>query len=172
MMNVLGIWNWIRNVLQVLNGKPWYLPPTLTEREVAGFERSQGIRLPDDYRHYLLNVAGAPPGYAHGFGLNECLEEQAKYGDFLQSPFPHVQSWNDLESDDYGADRHVAGSLLLTHEGCAYYLRLVVSGPMRGTVWEDSRCVDCGISPLTNASGEPKTFKEWSSQFGWTKCFD
>lgn len=172
MAHMLGILHWARNLRQVLNGKPWYLPPTLTERQVAKFECAQGIRLPEDYRHYLLNVAGAPPGYARGYGLGDCLEEHAKYGDFLQTPFPHSQGWNEWERDDYDDDRHVAGSLLLTHEGCTHYIRLVVTGPMRGTVWEDDRGATGGIVPITNAAGEPKTFKEWISQFGWIRCFD
>lgn len=169
---MLGILNWARNLRQILKGRPWYLPPTLTESQVAKFERAQGIRLPEDYRYFLLNVAGASPGYARGYSLHDCLEEHAKYGDFLQSSFPHDQSWNDWESDDYDDDKHVAGSLLLTHEGCTHYLRLVVTGPMRGTVWEDDRGATGGIAPLTNAAGEPKTFKEWASQFGWMEGID
>lgn len=89
---MFGLLHWFKNFRGVLKGKPWYLPPTLTEWQVARFERAQGIRLPEDYRHYLLNIAGAPPGCAHGYGLHVCLEEHAKYGDFLQSLFPHSQS--------------------------------------------------------------------------------
>jgi hypothetical protein len=164
---MLGILKWLTGLRRGRNGRPWYLPPPLSEREVSRFERAQGIRLPEDYREYLLNVAGAPPGYARGYSLHDCLEEHAKYGDFLRAPFPHSESWNDWESDDYDDDKHVMGSLLLTHEGCTRYFRLVVTGPMRGTVWEDDRGATSGISPLTNAAGEPKTFKEWTAQFGW-----
>lgn len=74
-----------------------------------------------------------------------------------------------MDSEDYHDEKQVAGSLLLTHEGCDLYYRLVVTGPMRGTVWEDSRGADCGVAPLEGANGNPITFAEWISQFGWSR---
>jgi len=152
---------WLAGIRRWLKCK--LLPPPLSEWQVAEFERAQGIRLPEDYREYLLKVAGAPPGNAHGYSLHDCLGEHAKYGDFLQSPFPHSEDCNEMDGDD----KQVAGSLLLAFEGCTYYLRLVVTGPMRGTVWEDSRGSDCGLAPMKNAAGMPMTFKEWIAKVLW-----
>lgn len=153
---------------RLLKGRPWFLPPPLCEEDVAAFESAQGVRLPEDYRKYLLTIAGVPPAYSKGYGLHECLGENAKYGDFLRTPFPHAQHWNEMECADYHDSKQVAGSLLLTHEGCCIYFRLVVTGPMRGTVWEDSRGADCGVFPLENSAGMPMTFTEWIGQLDGT----
>jgi len=140
--------------------------PPLTEREVLDFESAYGIRLPEDYRNYLLTVAGTTPGFAPGYGLHNCLGHRPKPGDFLQSPFPHMQDWNEMDNDSYEDDVQVAGSLLLAHLGCTHYVRLVVTGPMRGTVWGDSRGGSEGLVMLENAAGNPMTFEEWIHQNG------
>lgn len=87
MADMFGIFNWVRNLQQVLKGKPWYLPPTLTERQVASFERAQGIRLPEDYRHYLLNVAGAPPGALEAMGWATAWRSTPSMGIFYKPRF-------------------------------------------------------------------------------------
>lgn len=158
--------NYLATIRRVLKGKRWRLPPPLQPWQVEEFERQQGVELPYAYRNYLLTVAGAPPASSHGYELRDCLENHAKYGDFLRTPFPHLEAWNDPDRKDYGDPKHVVGSLLLTHEGCCIYFRLVITGPMRDTVWEDSRGADAGIFPLEDKNHRPMTFAEWLAQAG------
>lgn len=49
---------------------------------------------------------------------------------------------------DYFSPRWVAGSLNISHQGCGYMIRLVITGPERGRLWEDGRCSDAGVVPL------------------------
>jgi hypothetical protein len=50
--------------------------------------------------------------------------------------------------DDYFDPALIRGSLNLSYQGCGYMVRLVLNGPQRGTLWEDRRCSDMGISPF------------------------
>ncbi len=65
-----------------------------------------------------------------------------------------MQSW-------YFDSCHINGTIPLCHEGCNYYDLLVVSGPMRGTVWIDGRTSDGGIAPVLQPDGGPYTFATW-----------
>ncbi len=53
------------------------------------------------------------------------------------------------------------GAICLADEGCGYRDWLVVSGPARGTMWEDPRCVDEDLKPMLTAEGDPVSFGEW-----------
>lgn len=74
--------------------------------------------------------------------------------DFLAGAFPHERPWNEpgdgspQAEDDYGDPSQIRGSLNLSHQGCGYMVRLVLNGPQRGTLWEDGRCSDMGITPF------------------------
>ena len=53
------------------------------------------------------------------------------------------------------------GAICLADEGCGYRDWLVVSGPARGTMWEDPRCVDEDLKPMLTEEGSPVSFGEW-----------
>jgi hypothetical protein len=57
------------------------------------------------------------------------------------------------------------GAICLADEGCAYRDWLIVSGPARGTMWEDPRCIDLDLKPMRGADGEAITFGNW--YLGW-----
>jgi excisionase family DNA binding protein len=73
---------------------------------------------------------------------------------FPAGTFPHAQPWNEPgdgspEAEDAYCDpAQIRDSLNLSHQGCGYMVRLVVNGPRRGTLWEDGRCSDMGITPF------------------------
>lgn len=162
----------------------------MTEAEVREFERAHGVRLPEEYRAFLMCVGkgGAGPGYGV-FDLGECDEgfdflawhEGDGFVGSLRLPFPHTAAWNDLagmpddalsETDEAAYERQRAafeagyfapldGAIPLCHLGCALRQWLIVSGPEAGHVWEDRRADDEGLSPLQTRGGERVCFYMW-----------
>lgn len=87
------------------------LNPPLTQEAVAAFESTHRVRLPPDYRAFLLHVgsSGAGPNY----GLYKSLElketdaphpynESGSLVGSLSQPFPHRQAWNLSSPDELG----------------------------------------------------------------------
>jgi hypothetical protein len=140
----------------------YLLNPPLPESEVTEFEARHGVLLPVDYRAFLLDVGdgGAGPSY----GVYRLDRSDLYPGDpqrreellpgFLAVAFPHAQSWNDPPDrspeaeEKYFDSALIRGSLSLSPQGCGYMVRLVLNGPQRGTLWEDGRCSDAGITPF------------------------
>jgi hypothetical protein len=52
------------------------------------------------------------------------------------------------------------GALCLCHIGCALRKWLVLTGPQRGTIWNDDRADDADLTPLL-LDGEAATFDRW-----------
>ncbi|NED15818.1 SMI1/KNR4 family protein [Streptomyces sp. SID9124] len=50
-------------------------------------------------------------------------------------------------------DAQEAGAVFLSEQGCGYASLLVMTGPHRGTVWEDLRPMDRGIEPIGHDFG-------------------
>jgi hypothetical protein len=120
----------------------------VAEVDVAAFERLYGVRLPESYRAFLLEVG---LGRDCGAYLSTLAEIQGELvmerPGFIQAPFPHTVSWNatDLSEDDYFDSRWIEGSVAISEGGCGYYDRLVVTGAARGQVWVDLRAADGGL---------------------------
>jgi hypothetical protein len=142
----------------------------LTPSEVTAFESRYGLSLPGDYRSFLLEVGDGGAGPFYGiFRLDRsdlpdrCAEDLLP--GFLAEEFPHTQPWNDVgdfgpeAEEKYDDPAHIRGSLNLSHQGCGYMVRLVLNGPQRGTLWEDGRCSDMGITPF--APGFAAWYLRW-----------
>src|SRR5436190_3748213 len=109
------------------------LHPPCSEAEIEAVEARAGIRLPEDYRRFLLGAGngGAGPGYGM-MTLQRSLTYVAVEAD-LTRPFSHRKAWN-LEGGtpaaaSYGDPRHVTGSIEVAEYGCGIEARLVVCGP-------------------------------------------
>jgi hypothetical protein len=93
-----------RNVFGALShGYQMHLP--LTEEEIGRFETVHGVRLPADYRGFLIHVGNGGAGVAYGvFKLGEMddnwgvqkWQENDGFVGTLSKPFPHTERWNDL----------------------------------------------------------------------------
>ncbi|WP_406037325.1 hypothetical protein OG799_22585 [Micromonospora sp. NBC_00898] len=57
------------------------------------------------------------------------------------------------------------GALFLDDRGCGFATLLVVSGPTRGSMWFDDRCVDGGLRPVLDDAGERVGFAHWYRRF-------
>lgn len=142
----------------------------LTESEVTAFEARYGLSLPEDYRTFLLEIGDGGAGPFCGIHRLDRSNLPARDGEdllpgFLAGDFPHAQSWNEPgdgspeAEEKYFDPAHIRGSLNLSHQGCGYMVRLVLNGPQRGTLWEDGRCSDAGITPF--APGFATWYLRW-----------
>lgn len=129
------------------------LRPTLSEPELARFEAEHRVSLPEDYRLFLRTVGDGGAGPYYGL---ESLETSALHRN-VGGLFPFVEpaeigpaeaaaGWvrhertgflyvgGDAFHDWMDADE--PGTLEISHQGCAIYSYLVLTGPARGTVWD------------------------------------
>jgi hypothetical protein len=147
------------------------LNPPLAEHEVAAFEARHGVSLPEDYRTFVLQVGDGGVGPFCGVlrldrsDLSERDRGEDLLPGFLTGSFPHVQPWNEPgdgspeAEEEYFDPARIRGSLNLSYQGCGYTVRLVLGGPQRGTLWEDGRCGDMGITPF--APGFAPWYLQW-----------
>ena len=199
-----GTWDSIRRELERLRTsgrKPgmfgeeahgYRLNPPLPEEQVASFEARYRVRLPTEYREFLLRLGNGGAGPYYGlFKLGE-MDEGSEHGPWgesvgdLAKPFPHCQAWNDRSgcpeetqaADEEAYERaltefeekyfspHVMdGAIPICHLGCAIRHWLVVSGPESGNVWCDDRASEGGIRPLQGKDGGRVTFSVWYRQW-------
>ena len=140
------------------------LAPTLSEAEVKAFEERHRIVLPEEYRAFLTEVGngGAGPDYGiNPLGLDEWgdpLEGEA-FGS-LQRPFPGSLPV-DTPGLQFSPEHLLDGCLQIAHMGCALYVLLVVSGPLRDSLWEDLRANGGGLRPLLDEKGGRLGFGDW-----------
>jgi hypothetical protein len=53
------------------------------------------------------------------------------------------------------------GAVCLCHEGCAYRDWLIITGPLRGQMWDDDRAGDVDLAPAIAGDGSALTFGRW-----------
>lgn len=131
------------------------LNPPLGEADLAAFEAERGIRLPEDYRDFLLHAGNGGAGPYHGIlplerwdavaRWVEYDEDEAMPADYLSRACP-LRSGTTLEEMRQRATRihtpesaesdedNYQGAIALEDQGCTFYALLVVSGPLRGRV--------------------------------------
>ncbi|MEU6821776.1 SMI1/KNR4 family protein [Streptomyces atriruber] len=64
--------------------------------------------------------------------------------------------------DDELLESLTEGALYVSEQGCAYYTLLVLTGPERGTMWQDVRAAAEGVIPFAFlGSTDRVTFAEW-----------
>jgi hypothetical protein len=194
----------IRGVLQHLrsaapdifgaDGHRFTLNPPLGETQVLAFERQHTIRLPAEYRRFLVELGngGAGPYYGiHPLGTTDGISGDVEpWGDAVGSlaePFMFREPWNDLtgrpddallDSDeqeywrrlDAFGDRYwhssvMRGALPICHKGCALRSWLVVSGDEAGNLWDDARADYNGVAPVLLRGGGRATFGTWYTEW-------
>lgn len=139
------------------NGKSLYqFNPPLSEKDIQNFETKHAIRLPEDYRAFLLHV-GNGNGETYSHKINP-LAESDRFNPLdkeplrLNKPFPFTgvmgqEIINETIYDVYPASKvrnildaeecvDITGCLLLNYEGWGTsHIALVITGEQRGIVW-------------------------------------
>lgn len=131
------------------------LNPPVSTRDLASFESRYSVKLPSEYREFLLKLGNGGAGPDYGLlSLTDSVTRDStlKPPEFLATPFPFVEAFNPYSrtatDDEMFDDKYITGSLALAHQGCGYYDRLVVTGAQRGMVWCDGRVSDQGVAPV------------------------
>jgi hypothetical protein len=144
----------IRRLRQKIIEAGKYLNPPLREAQLCAFEEAHGVRLPEAYRAFLLNVGNGGMDGPPFHGLESLRLSPWKEGDRgrrywvdlpdLARPFPFEKEWYhedevleafSAESDQSLAEQLMHGCVMLGEDGCGSDWLLVVSGPCRGIVW-------------------------------------
>ncbi|MEV4133285.1 hypothetical protein AB0J72_14090 [Dactylosporangium sp. NPDC049742] len=153
----------IRRLFARLHDLAWTeaAPAPLDASTVEGFESRHGIRLPENYRRYLLEFGDADTGLLALAAYGTPLSKQDEAEDYFRcntEPFPLDRAWagtpdqleeyqeemgedaDHLDPDDfYDIDGDTRdGMLHLGGTRSQLYAWLVLNGPFAGTVWVDS----------------------------------
>lgn len=147
-------WQKYSNNFEVADYK-FVMNAPIAESELLAFEETYQIRLPEDYREFLLNVGNGGAGPYHGLLLLEkWFDYENPTGDTLKAiieefdfdPVAHLAGEFLIEPDpmkNYGAsyigeldysDKTKHGTIALCDQGCLFYSLLVVRGHYKGRV--------------------------------------
>ncbi|MEU6188112.1 SMI1/KNR4 family protein [Nocardia sp. NPDC047038] len=153
-------------------GHRYLLNQPLAECEVTAFETRHGVALPEDYRSFIRRSGTEVRARFTVFSASivpiSTVTMRIWCPGFSPGAFPQTRSWNELGNgtpeaeEEYFDPSHIRGSLNVSHQGCGYMIRLVLNGPQRGTLWEDGRCSDGGVSPF--APGFADWYLRWLNQ--------
>jgi hypothetical protein len=172
-------------------GHDYAMHPASPE-SVDAFEARWGVRLPSEFRRFVLEVTdgGAGPGYGL-FPLERAPGADAKeHPTLLAQPFDEAFfSEEEPDHEDYDNDdeydealhvfwRDLPGTIMLCEYGCGIRGELIISGPLAGQVLLDYRCDRLPIAFFTQATNihrrvprrgpgddEPLSFSQW--YFDW-----
>ena len=124
------------------------LTPPASEEAIQEFEEQQSIRLPEEYRNFLMFIGngGAGPYYglyglkalkedlsdSHGVRLYRVMEEPVIYPKMSEEDWDRA---SDPEGRRKGEEVHpYAGILPIGSQGCTLMTGIVLAGPYRGQV--------------------------------------
>lgn len=119
------------------------LNPVLSEQEIVDLETKYLIKLPDDYRWFLMNIGNGGAGPCYGImklqesikEVTSCLddneENEESYQSFLGAEFVPPQSVERARRMDY----YVKGMIPVSDAGCCMYYHLCLAGVEKGNMW-------------------------------------
>ena len=140
------------------------------EEAIQEFEEQQGIRLPEEYRDFLMLVGNGGAGPYYGlYGLKALKEDLSdSHGGVMEEPviYPKMseEEWDrmaDPEGRRKGEEVHpYAGILPIGTQGCTLMTGLMLAGPYRGqVVYYDEDF--CGPPFFTREKGFLEWYERW-----------
>lgn len=166
----------------------------LADADLQALELRHAIKLPADYRRFLVEIGNGGAGPYYGIfplgsfdGSGDGLQPWGDFVGTLAEAFAYHEPWNDLtgrpdyaladdDEDEYErrmdafAKRYWSGSVMngaipICHIGCALRVWLVVSGGEAGNVWYDYRADYRGVTPVLSRSGRHASFGVWYTEW-------
>lgn len=141
------------------------LNPTLSEEAVQAFEARHAIRLPAEYRLYVLELGDGGPGpIEYGVQpLGTMPMAPTPFSDLSQVcepfPFTRVWLWDFDEPSNEGSQEDIyRGGIYLGTDGCAMDWHLIITGPERGIPW---MLADEGIQPPCPRRHFLQWYEDW-----------
>lgn len=154
--------------------------PPLTPSELADCENKFGVRLPAEYRDFVLEVGNGGVGPFYGlFQLDGFDMKNPTDLDQIKKPFRWTHATNPAQwrssgpedgalimSDGEDGESYlewwiVPGVLYICNYGCAIRFFLVVNGSQSGEVWIDRQAENKGIIPERSEDGSRLCFLQW-----------
>ncbi|MDR1163191.1 MAG: SMI1/KNR4 family protein [Candidatus Accumulibacter sp.] len=156
--------------------------PKLTEKEAEAFESRYDLRLPEEYRQYLLHVGNGGAGPFYGLMALEDsddnvidpaepfpFEEPLYFSDVYEEVETITENMPEDEAEETGErifdeyfEMASSGISYLSHEGCGMYSVLVVKGAEAGNVWFLDLANEAGAFPILDPeTDEPFGFFDW-----------
>ena len=156
---------------------------TKSEKELINFEKSNNVKLPIEYKEFLMKIGngGAGPYYGlepieNGLFADLDYKDKSDLND-LSKPFPHTEHWNldfgevsdenedeyfEQKDKEYYQNKWANGLLRVSNFGCGVSMNLVVNGKEYGNLWVDDRCNEQGIYPNPYIENRARiTFLDW-----------
>lgn len=134
------------------------LGKTLSENEIAEFEKKHNVRLPWAYRLFPEGIGDGCKSMIDGFPMKRLGEIEC--GE-LSKPFEPEEAWiweDDGSTSEEIAQRAYNGVLELIDIGDGMSFDLIVNGKCRGEVWFFS---DVGVQPLRGRPDFLGCFELW-----------
>jgi hypothetical protein len=127
--------------------------------EVAVFEHRHGIRVPTEYREFLVRVSNGGAGPFDGLLALNQWDAHAPGADerYLRAPCKLIPelSQNDWDTLDVEDELLFAGSMALSFQGGTYYSTLILNGTHAGRI--------CNI----DIKSEPPIFSPFDGFLDW-----
>ena len=164
----------------------------LKEGIISDFEKKYNVKIPYEYKLFLLEVGNGGAGPFYGIEpFENCLFSNLDYlnENYLLNPsipFPYTDEWNIEFDNDYSDEneelieefeneyfdnKHITGLIRICNFGCGHYINLVVNGEEYSHIWSDDRSSDYGIYPFNYYSKNKKErlsffdfYEQWIDQ--------
>jgi hypothetical protein len=155
-------------------GKEWWsgskfkLNPTVPESEIVAFETLHNLRLPQDYRDFLLHLSNG--GVGPPYGIYRFEESIRRYEEGTTKMWPGMPECVAPENEriDFDWDPFLQGTLPIMTEGCGKSVHLVLKGEFKGRVVHLDEEMDGG-PVFTWDAGFLSWFERWLDEMvaGW-----
>lgn len=125
------------------NKHKYDLNPVLSDSEISAIESRYEIKLPDDYRWFLLNIGNGGAGPNYGIltlqesiyeitsNLDEDEDNTISHKEYLSTPFERPMTLERSKRMHY----FVEGMIPVSDAGCCMYYHLCISGSEYGNIW-------------------------------------
>jgi hypothetical protein len=175
-----------RRVVFGADSHRYQLRPCIDQSKIVDFERQYSVRLPNDYRDFLMYVGNGGAGPYYGIlGLDQLYETSAEYWNDLSKPFPYSGRWegppdllkaikqmdvNEMPDDDrrgelndqYWSEASRDGSIAICEYGCNLRFLIIVNGAEFGHIWFDATPDLAGYSPVgINPAASLEQYGKW-----------